>query len=211
MHDLIALTEGAEVPTYLLPPRVAAQVRLLGGTVEHPGQKVRHHMAAGVTLPESIREEARSLHSTLISALSASTSFAGKPAHEAKIGIVTMLLLGLAKAAGTSAEEAEAKYDLYEIALNDLPAWAIAAAAMKWVQGKCPETIERSPRYSFPPSPATLRALTEWEIAPYKASVRDLGRLIESVSIERALDPNPLPISGALGGPDGIVPQLRKM
>lgn len=211
MRELIALTESAEVPTYLLPPHVAAKVRLIGGWVDHPGQKPRYHMAAGVTLPDTIREEARNLLSTLTSALNPSTPFAGKSAEDAKLGIVTMLLLGLAKAAGTTTEEADAKYDLYEIALNDIPAWAVAAAAVKWAQGKCPETIEKNPRYSFPPGPATLRALAEWELDPYRRSVSDLRKLVETMPIERALDPKPLPISGALGGPDGTVPQLRKM
>lgn len=208
MQDLIALTESAEVPTYLLPPHVAAQVRRLGGTVDHPGQKTRHHIE---NLPDAIREEARSLLSTLTFALNPTADFAGRTAQEAKIGIVTMLLLGLAKAKGTTTEEAEAKYDLYEIALNDIPAWAVAAAAVKWAQGKCPETILKNPNFEFPPGPATLRALAEWEIDPYRTSVRDLTRLVESVSIERALDPKPLPVSGLLGGPDGVVPQLRKM
>jgi hypothetical protein len=210
MRDLIELTASAEVPTYSLPPHVAAQVRLLGGTVEHPGQRTRHHMAAGVTLPESIREEARNLLSTLSSTLNPAATFAGRTAEEAKIGVVTMLLLGLAKAAGTSPEEAEAKFDLYELALSDIPAWAVAAGAVKWAKGKCPETIEKSPRYSFPPSPATLRALAEWELSPYQTSVRDLTRLVESMPVERALDPRPI-AAKALGGPDGTVPQLRRM
>lgn len=211
MRELIELTESAELPTYLLPPHVAAKVRQIGGWVDHPGQKPRYHMAVGATLPDSIREEARSLLSTLISALNPSTPFAGSSAEDAKLGIVTMLLLGLAKSAGTSVEEADAKYDLYEIALNDIPAWAVAAAAIKWAQGKCPETIEKNPRYSFPPGPATLRALAEWELDPYRRSVSDLTKLVETMPIERALDPRPLPPK-ALAGPDGpVVPQLRKM
>ncbi len=210
MRELIELTASQEVPTYLLPPHVAAQVRLLGGTVEHPGQRTRHHMAAGVTLPDSIRDEARNLLSSLSSMLNPTGTFAGRTAEDAKIGVVTMLILGLAKAAGASAEEAEAKFDLYEIALSDVPAWAVAAAAVRWAKGKCPETVEKSPRYAFPPSPATLRALAEWEVAPYQTSIRDLTRLVESMPIERAIDPRPI-AAKALGGPDGVVPQLRKM
>lgn len=211
MRELIELTESAELPTYLLPPHVAAKVRQIGGWVDHPGQRPRYHMAAGATLPEPIREEARNLLSTLSSMLSPEASFAGRSANEAKVGIVTMLLLGLAKSAGTSVEEADAKFDLYEIALSDIPAWAVAAGAVKWAKGKCPETIEKSPRYSFPPSPATLRALAEWELDPYRRSVSDLTKLVETMPIERALDPRPLP-SKALSGPDGpALPQLRKM
>lgn len=210
MRELIELTASAEVPTFSLPPHVAAQVRLLGGTVEHPGQKTRHHMAVGAELPEPIREEARNLLSTLSSMLNPAATFVGRTAENAKIGIVTMLLLGLAKAKGATAEEADAKYDLYEIALSDIPAWAVAAAAVAWAKGRCPETILKNPNYEFPPGPATLRALAEWEIAPYLTSVRDLTRLVESMPIERALDPRPIPMK-ALGGPDGVVPQLRKM
>ncbi len=210
MRELIELTASVEVPTFLLPPHVAAQVRLLGGTVEHPGQKTRHHMAVGAVLPEPIREEARNLLSTLSSMLRPEATFIGRTAEDAKIGIVTMLILGLAKAKGATVEEAEAKYDLYEIALSDVPAWAVAAGAVRWAKGKCPESIMKNPNYEFPPGPATLRGLAEWELAPYQTSVRDLTRLVESMPIDRALDPKPIPAK-ALGHDGNVVPQLRKM
>lgn len=209
-NEVIESSWSIPAPTHTLPPRVVAWVRMLGGTVEHPGQPVRWTMAPGAVLPDEIREEARSLLSTLTSDLSPEAPFGGRPAAQARIGIVTTLLMGLG-GARASDETAEAKLDLYEVAVADCPAWAVAAASHRWVRGQCPESIEKNPNYNFPPSPATLRALAEWEIDPVKRSARDLERLVSAIPVERAMDPRPLD-KPALGAPGaGIVPSLRRM
>jgi len=207
VNELTVPLQG--LPTPYLPPRVAALVRLMGGTVDHPGQPTRYHMAVGVELPEPIREEARSLLSTLSSMLNPETEFAGQTAYNARLGIVTTLILGLANA-GTTEESANARFDLFEVALHDIPAWAVAAGAARWVRRQVPADIDKNPNFAFPPGPGVLRGLALLEMEPYQRSVGDLKKLVACISIERAMDPRPLdPPKTMLG--ETVVPKLRKM
>lgn len=210
MGDLTTVNRDYGVPTPYLPPRLAGLVRLIGGTVVHPGQKVRHHMAGGVDLTSEDREEARTLLSTLTSALDTTASFENRRPREAKIALVDLLMRGTAN--GTITEEgAEARFDLFEIALDDVPAWAVAKAIHRWLRREVPEDVERRPNYAFMPSPQTIRAIALLELAPYRRSVADLERLVSAVTLNRAMDPEPLDAPRLSGPRAGAIPQLRKM
>ena len=205
VNDLTAPRAG--LPTPYLPQQIGDWIKRIGGTVEHPGQPRRYHIE---NLPEEIRAEARSLRSTLNSALNPEAPFADRPAYDARVGIVTALILGLANA-GTTAESAEARFDLFEVALHDVPAWAVAAGAARWVRREVPVEIDKNPNFAFPPGPGTLRALALLEMQPYQSSIENLRRLIESVTHERAMDPKPIREQRTIGETAPLVPKLRRM
>jgi hypothetical protein len=46
--------------------------------------------------------------------------------------------------------------------------------------------------FSFPPAPAILRKLCKLELQPYEDQALKLTRLLEAVSLERAMDPSPI-------------------
>ena len=90
------------------------------------------------------------------------------PLAEAKPDPLTALRevarLLLAFPAGNVSEAvAEARSEAYEIALEDVPAWTVKAAARRWIKGEV-ATLGDKVNLSFPPSPPQLRALAldEW-------------------------------------------------
>lgn len=194
-------------PPLSLPPRVAALVRRLGGTVDHPNLPTRHHIDPPID-PED-REDATRHLSILTCALNPEAPFGNVSGPEAKLGIVTTLLTGLAK--GNAADGIDAKFDLYEIALDDVPAWAVALGGRRWVKHDCPAQVDQRPNYAFPPDPGTLHALAKLETAYFERQATDLRRLLSAVTQARALDPAPLDCEIARSLPNTLIPRLRKM
>lgn len=196
-------TVGA-ASTRLLPPRLAALASAVG-TVRHPGQPERHHLQTGWVMSDMERREAVSLLSSLNSDLDPTASFEGTDGPSAKAMLLTKLIRGLAGAAEQSEVVAAAKIDMYADAVEDVPAWAIDKASKRWARGSCPADIEESPKYAFPPAPATLRKLALLELELPRRYVGMLSRLVEAIPMERALDPEPMPASKS------GMPAMRRM
>ncbi|MCM5558503.1 hypothetical protein [Pleomorphomonas sp. JP5] len=90
------------------------------------------------------------------------------PFAEAKPDPVTALrevarLLLAFPVSNLSVAAAEARSEAYEIAIEDVPAWTVKAAARRWIKGEVANLGDKV-NLSFPPSPPQLRALAldEW-------------------------------------------------
>lgn len=70
---------------------------------------------------------------------------------------------------------AEAKGDAYVAALEDVPWWAVQAAARAWYRGECGDFD-----YRWPPDPATLRKLAVSNTYAIKGHMRELTEILES-------------------------------
>jgi hypothetical protein len=97
-------------------------------------------------------------------------------------------MLGYPAAGNTTNEAAEARLNFYHDAVSDIAPWALDAAIKRWVRGD----IEKG-NIDFAPSPGALRRLCEEELEPFKAQAWKLNRLLSAVSIEQAMDPDPVP------------------
>lgn len=184
-------------PTPYLPPHVAALATSVG-TVQHPGQPVRYNLPVGFSITPKQRAEAETLLSTLTPFLDQETQFADMAPRDAKLAVITTLLMGFA--IGASSElGSDAKFDLYEWALEDVPAWAVAAAVRLWVRGECPSDVEKNPQFKYAPGPATLRGIAMAEIEPYRRSVQRLKNLLAAEPIEQAMDPTAGPKAFGVG------------
>lgn len=87
-----------------------------------------------------------------------------------------LLVLGGTKA---TAESTEAKADAYEASLEDLPSWAVEAAARRWYRGDCGKDKSGQPYdYRFMPDPATLRQLAEREVFKLKGHIIGLEKVL---------------------------------
>lgn len=199
-------------PRASLPPRVAALAR--GAcTVEHGGaEPTRYHLPDGWSpVDELDREEAQTTLLTLEAEMDPDCPFAGTSGADAKLAIVTALLTGLAKG-NNAADGIDAKFDLYEVSLDDLPAWAVAEAARRWIKRDCPESIDKRPNYEFAPGPSTLGAIARIEIAAHRRAADECRKVVRLMTSDEARDPTPLPRpEPALIGPGVPVPLLRKM
>lgn len=198
------VAEGAQ----RLPPRLAALAGALG-TVEHPGQAVRHNLPAGWKVTEADRKGATGLLSTLTSMLDPQAPFEVEnrvvDGHMAKGALLTKMIDGLAGPANPTATAQAAKIEMYADAIEDLPAWAIDKAIKRWARGECPYSVEEHPRYAFPPAPATLRAMALFDLEDLRRNEQKLKNVLAAIPLERAMNPEPLPKSFGVG------PALRRM
>lgn len=191
-----------------LPPRLAALAGALG-TVQHPGQPVRHNLPEGWEVTEHDRKGAASLLSTLTSLLDPEAPFEVDDrvvdGHMAKGALLTKMIEGLAGPANPTATAAAAKIEMYADAIEGLPAWAIDKAIRRWARGECPYSVEEHPRYAFPPAPATLRAMALFDLEDLRRNERKLKNVLAALPLERAMSPEPLPKAFGVG------PALRRM
>ncbi len=107
---------------------------------------------------------------------------------------------------------ADARLEMYEFALEDIPPWAIDMARRRWARREVPASL-KNVNFAFAPAPADLRVICLDCMAPYQAHLVEMRRLLSAVSIERAMDPEPLPAppdTKPLTGPN-VKPMLRKM
>jgi hypothetical protein len=105
------------------------------------------------------------------------------------------MLLAFPAAGSASEAAAQARSDVYDDALGDLPPWAINAAIKRWAKGEVPTDLNMGAlNFTFAPSPAILRKLAKVELGPLEAQASKLRMLLLTVSVERAMDPEPIPV-----------------
>ena len=103
------------------------------------------------------------------------------------------MLLAFPAAGGSSVEAAQARSDVYDDALGDLPPWAINAAIKRWAKGEVPADLNMGTlNFNFAPSPAVLRRLAKVELSPFEGQAAQLRALLKTMSIDRAMDPEPI-------------------
>ncbi len=102
------------------------------------------------------------------------------------------MLLAMQTGGSSSETAAEARADMYDEALSDIPPWAIDAAIKRWGKGDVPELGMGCLNFAFAPAPAILRKICKLELQPYEDQALKLTRVLEAVSLERAMDPSPI-------------------
>jgi hypothetical protein len=105
---------------------------------------------------------------------------------------LTRMLLAMPVGGSSSETAAEARADMYDDALSDIPPWAIDAAIKRWGKGDVPELKMGTLNFSFAPAPAILRKLCKLELQPFEDQALKLRRVLRAISAERAMDPAPL-------------------
>jgi hypothetical protein len=82
---------------------------------------------------------------------------------------------------------ATAKAEAYRDGLDDVPAWAVAAAVRAWRRGECGDR-----NYEFAPSAATLREVCLGIMRPYQIALARLDDVLNAMTIEEAMDSKPI-------------------
>ncbi|AXK79955.1 hypothetical protein DW352_05145 [Pseudolabrys taiwanensis] len=92
--------------------------------------------------------------------------------------IITKLMLALPSAQQNEAG-AEAAGEAFQAALEDVPTWAVAAAARRWYRGECGENEDGKPYdYHWRPAPAELRRVALVEMWRVKHRAETLRKLL---------------------------------
>lgn len=188
-----------------LPQRLEGLASCLG-TVNWPGQPTRLNFPSGMELSAEERLDVEALlHERQMIATGGNLTKA--ECEKGRLSLLTKLLMGSASAA-TSDEAADARLEMYEMAVEDMAPWVIAAARKRWAQRRVPATV-RNPNYSFAPAPADLRAICEDELAQINMQIAKLKRLLIAVPVARAMDPAPIEEPKlSIAGPGGRVVSL---
>jgi hypothetical protein len=116
------------------------------------------------------------------------------------------MLLGFPAAGSSSEAAAEARSDIYDDAVEDMPPWSIDAAVKRWGKGNVPDLKLGPLNFNFAPAPAVLRAICQRELEDFDKQAIACERLLSCISAERAMDPKPMPI--AIKTEDGRVLSL---
>jgi hypothetical protein len=185
---LAASDHGLAMP--YLPQHVAALLPL--ASVNH-GRGPVQHLRRGTEFTDEQRDELRALLAVREDALDPERPFQGHGREEAVLALVTTMLLGFAFG-DQSPPAADARFDLYDAALEGIPAWALAAGIARWARGECPASVEKQPNFKFAPCPATLRALCLISLERYEQAAAALRALLAAVSYEQAIDPGVGPV-----------------
>lgn len=111
--------------------------------------------------------------------LAAVTPFAeAKPDRTASMTEIVRLLMSSATAVVTQAQ-AEARADAYNAAVEDVPAWAVAAAIRAWHRGEIDEGLGQI-NLAFPPSAGQLSKMARNRWMAVKGEAFRLKRLLEA-------------------------------
>lgn len=156
--------------------------RISVGMVQHPGIPMRRYLSGGSTLTDSDRKRA----TELLAELEAATKSAGDVRKE-QFGLISKLLLTY-PIANASAESGTARGGAYLEALDDVPPGVLAEAVKRWNRGEAGQDHD----YRWAPAPAVLRHVCLRVMDPLREAATDLKKLLEAMSIERAMDPTPL-------------------
>jgi hypothetical protein len=116
-------------------------------------------------------------HAADLEALCAQTPIEGAKWEGATLIVVTKLMLALPSSQQNDAG-AEASGEAFQAALDDVPHWAVAAAARRWYRGDCGLNEHGQPyNYTWRPAPADLRRISlveKWRVNQRAVTLRKL-------------------------------------
>jgi hypothetical protein len=110
------------------------------------------------------------------------------------------MLLAYPTSGNSSDAAADARGDIYDDAVEDIPPWALSAAIKRWSKGNVPHLKLGNLNFNFAPGPAVLLAICKLELADFEVQALTIGRLLACVTHERAMDPTPIPVEVKSGG-----------
>lgn len=175
-----------------LPSRLAKLASSIG-TTKWPGQPERLDLPSGMALTPQDRSEAEE-RLKQVGALITGANLTTNESAKARLSLLTKMLLAFPAVGSSSEAAAQARSDVYDDALSDIPPWALNAAIKRWSRGEVPSDLNLgSLNFNFAPAPAVLRKLAKLELGPFETQAHHLRRLLKAASIERAMDPTPIP------------------
>lgn len=206
MKDLTLIDQDDDLLATRSLPRLLAALPV--STTKHPGQPARYHIQGMGALPEGQRAVAQDLLRRARDLTDPQSIYGlrlGDHPMMKKEELVLKLLAAFSIGENSELKEA-ARLDFYNDAVREMPWWALDAAIKAWNQRKCPRHIEKEPRYSFAPSPATLYGMCVEQLLNVRRTADRCDVLLKCVSEKDALNPDQRPLA-----PSTKQPLLRKM
>lgn len=188
-----------------LPPRLEKLANSIGTTI-WPGQHARLDLPSGMELTMQDRREIQIRLDQINEIVTGSTLTTNESA-KARLSLLTRMLLAKPVSGSSSDAAADARRDMYDDALSDIPPWAINNAIRRWNRGEIPDLKMGNLNFAFAADPAVLRRLCKIELSPFEAQASRLRQLLATIPIDRAMDPTPMP-APEIGSNDGRIVQI---
>jgi hypothetical protein len=139
------------------------------------GSRSIPHFAAGAKLMDDRRKVAEQLVENIEGIVHPAPSALER---SEKFKVLSKMLM-VSPTADKSAESTVAKVSVYlDDALNDVPAWAVAAALRRWHRSECGPAHN----YSFAPAPGVLRTIVLEHLEPAKLVLRRLRMVLSAAA-----------------------------
>ena len=176
-----------------LPLRLARLANSISKT-DCPGQKTRLSLPAESMLTTTERAEMER-RLVAIKAIITGSNLTPAECSKARLSPLTRMLLAFPTPGNSSDAAADARGDVYDDAVEDIPPWALNAAIKRWVKGDVPDLRLGALNFNFAPAPAVLLEICKLELADFRAQASAIELLLACVTHERAMDPTPIPIN----------------
>jgi hypothetical protein len=126
--------------------------------------------------PTKAQRTALIAHRDEMTALLEQRPIDGNEYHKRTFGLIAKLILAKPARAG-GPETTEARQEAYDIALDDVPHWAVQQAIRKWYRGECGAGYD----YRWAPDSADLRKLARRESGEVYIRVRHLNNVLNAI------------------------------
>lgn len=126
-------------------------------------------------------------HKAYLDRLLVLTPINGREHAKKTFGLVAKLMLAKPSRAG-GPEAAEARMESYQMALDDVPWWAVAEAIRRWHRGKCHRPLEQAPDYTWAPGTADLRRYAWRVVSEVKKRIEAVDKVLSAEQYDPALD-----------------------
>ena len=117
-------------------------------------------------------------------------------------GLVSKLLLAKPGRAG-GAETQKARADAYEIALSDVPTWALQIAIRSWLRGECDRPFDSPPEqydYTWAPEGAILGKIAMRQVWAIRGRLLQINKILNAVDYRDDRTARKLPADLVCGG-----------
>jgi hypothetical protein len=104
-----------------------------------------------------------------------------KLSNDQAINVIIAKLLIKPKGSKLDEISSDALAEDYLDALEDLPAWSVRNALRKWNRRESEKLDGKPHDFEWRPAPGTLRGLAQMELAPFKAEIVQLEKLLIAV------------------------------
>jgi hypothetical protein len=187
-----------------LPLPLARLVRSMSSTFM--GGQVRYSLPEEM-LPTPDDREYLSSRLAQITTIITASNLTPIECSKARLSLLTKMLLASPVPGNSADETAEARSDMYDDAIEDIPPWALRAAIRRWNRGEVPDLKMGALNFNFAPAPAVLRAICNLELADFKRQQAEIEKLLACVTTEQAMDRNLAPVTAS----GSLAPVLKPM
>jgi hypothetical protein len=101
--------------------------------------------------------------------------------NDTAINVILAKLLINPRGSKLDATSSDALAEEYLVAIDDLPAWSVRNALRKWIRCESAKLDGKPHDFEWRPAPSTLRRLAQIELAPIKAEIVQLEKLLMAV------------------------------